>query len=61
MSGYNVWIEDVGRDGTGPWKVFVNGHGIAMWPSKGAQDDPEAYAAEVGRCLHNALQAKAQD
>ena len=38
------------------WRLFVNGHGIATWPSGVAVETPFAYAQEVARCLAQALQ-----
>lgn len=50
-----VRVLDTAGDGTGPWKLFLGEYGVATWPSKPSNEDPQAYAAEVGRCIQDAL------
>lgn len=52
-----VEVVDDARDGTGPWRVHLNGYGFAMFPSKSAREDPASYAIEVARVLRRALLA----
>jgi hypothetical protein len=52
-----VVVDDMSKDGTGPWKVLINGYGIATWPWKHSYDEvsPKEYAEEVARVLRGAL------
>lgn len=46
---------DLSGDGTGPWKLLVNGHGVANFPSEAVNGDPKSYVEEVVRVLKVAL------
>lgn len=49
-----IEIEDLSKDGSGPWHLMVNGFDVAMWPPpKGIS--LEAYAEEVARVLRLAI------
>ncbi len=52
-----VTVRNMTETQAGPWRVFVGGYGVATWPSMPSQEDPQAYAEEVARCLRLALAA----
>jgi hypothetical protein len=52
MTPHSIEVRIVG----GACRLFVNGCGIATWPSGAATEDPLAYAQEVARCLRSALE-----
>jgi hypothetical protein len=53
---HHVRVVDVAGDGSGPWKLFVNGFGVACW-SATAEPNPKAYAREVARVLRRAIRS----
>lgn len=53
-----VRINDLSGDGTGPWRLTVNGFGVCQWPVGDlAETCPEQYAGEAARVLRVALSA----
>jgi len=50
-----VEVKDVSGDGTGPWRLYLRGWGICMWPSPISQSNPKAYAEDAAHVLRKAL------
>lgn len=57
--GADIRVDGVAFGDSGIWKLFVNGYGVAQWPSKAGDDDPRHYADEVARVLRVALASPA--
>lgn len=49
---HSVVVESLSGDDTGPWKLLVNGVGVATWP---CTHESKGYALEVARVLRFAL------
>jgi len=56
-----IVVCDVSQDGTGPWKVYVAGYGVASFPSKACVEQPREYAEEVARVIRMGVSALLSD
>lgn len=54
-AGPDVEVRDLYGGGNGPWRLFINGVGVADWPTI-KSCEPKEYTEEVARCIRRALQ-----
>ncbi len=60
VTAVEVTVRDMAGDGSGPWRLMVNGFGVAQWPRTPGYSDL-AYASESARVLREALARRRND
>jgi len=50
----SIEVVDIAKDKAGPWRLMVNGYGVASWPSPKSAE-PKVYAEEAARVLRKAI------
>jgi hypothetical protein len=58
-SAPTVRVWDMSDEGTGPWRLMVNGVGCADWPWDGTEHDAQKYAETVAYCVARGLERAA--